>query len=119
MYFANIVVIKRNGTDGASFPLTSPTCLFGRSNDCDIRIQLPQVGLEHCRIEVNENKEIFLVNLDASHAVEVNTEAIVNTVKLCHGDVFTIIDRSFRLAMAPTPRKQSPAKNSPQKILSP
>ena len=30
MLFANIVVIKRNGSDGASFPLTSTTCLFGR-----------------------------------------------------------------------------------------
>jgi len=30
MLFASIVVIKRNGTDGASFPLTSTSCLFGR-----------------------------------------------------------------------------------------
>jgi len=29
-----------------------------RSNECDIRIQLPQVGGEHCRLEVNENKEV-------------------------------------------------------------
>ena len=33
-----------------------------RSNDCDIRIQLPSVGLEHCRLEVNENKEVIYIN---------------------------------------------------------
>ena len=30
MLFANIVVIKRNGTDGLSFPLEATACLFGR-----------------------------------------------------------------------------------------
>lgn len=33
-------------------------CNFYRKPDCDIRIQLPQVSKEHCRIDLNENKEV-------------------------------------------------------------
>lgn len=29
-----------------------------RKPDCDIRIQLPQVSKEHCKIDLNENKEV-------------------------------------------------------------
>ena len=57
--YGKIVVIKRNGSDGALFPLTQHTCQFGRSNDCDIRIQLPNVSKEHCRINVNEKGEVI------------------------------------------------------------
>ena len=56
--YGKIVVIKRNGDDGAQFPVTQTTCLFGRSNDCDIRIQLPNVSKEHCKIDVNEKGEV-------------------------------------------------------------
>lgn len=30
MLHGKIVVIKRSGTDGAQFPLTADTCVFGR-----------------------------------------------------------------------------------------
>ncbi len=30
-----------------------------RKPDCDIRIQLPEVSKEHCRIDLNENKEVM------------------------------------------------------------
>ncbi len=32
-----------------------------RKLDCDIRIQLPQVSKEHCKIELNENKEVIIL----------------------------------------------------------
>lgn len=54
--YGKIIVIKRNGADGAHFPLTTTSCLFGRSNECDIRIQLPNVSKEHCRIDVSHDK---------------------------------------------------------------
>ena len=56
--YGKIIVIKRSGADGAHFPLTSTSCLFGRSNECDIRIQLPNVSKEHCRIDVNADKSV-------------------------------------------------------------
>ncbi|XP_022060583.2 proliferation marker protein Ki-67 isoform X1 [Acanthochromis polyacanthus] len=103
-----IVVIKRSGGDGTEFPLTA-ACLFGRNTDCDIRIQLPQVSREHCRIDLNENKEVVLTNLSSANPTRVNGEALQQSERLKHGDVITIIDRSFRFEYppAPTPKKRS------------
>ncbi|XP_041734234.1 titin isoform X2 [Coregonus clupeaformis] len=101
-----IVVIKRSGGDGTEFPLTA-SCLFGRKPDCDIRIQLPQVSKEHCRIELNENKEVILTNLSSVNPTRVNGEVFQQSECLKHGDLITIIDRSFRFEYppAPTPKK--------------
>ncbi|XP_022599231.1 proliferation marker protein Ki-67 [Seriola dumerili] len=115
-----VVVIKRSGGDGTEFPLTA-TCLFGRKPDCDIRIQLPQVSKEHCRIDLNENKEVILTNLSSVNPTRVNGEALQQSERLKHGDVITIIDRSFRFEYppAPTPKKRSSAggKSETLKVL--
>ncbi|CAN9508526.1 unnamed protein product [Ophioblennius macclurei] len=103
-----IVVIKRSGVDGTEFPLTA-TCLFGRKSDCDIRIQLPQVSKEHCRIDLNENKEVILTNLSSVNPTRVNGEVLQQSERLKHGDVITVIDRSFRFEYPPTP---TPKKRS-------
>uniref|UniRef100_H3D5N7 FHA domain-containing protein n=1 Tax=Tetraodon nigroviridis TaxID=99883 RepID=H3D5N7_TETNG len=103
-----IVVIKRSGGDGTEFPLTA-TCLFGRKPDCDIRIQLPQVSKEHCRIDFNENKEVILTNLSSVNPTRVNGAVLQQSERLKHGDVITVIDRSFRFEYppAPTPKKRA------------
>ncbi|XP_062234580.1 proliferation marker protein Ki-67 isoform X3 [Platichthys flesus] len=105
-----IVVIKRSGGDGTEFPLTA-TCMFGRKPDCDIRIQLPQVSKEHCRIDLNENKEVVLTNLSSVNPTRINGEALQQAERLKHGDVITVIDRSFRFEYppAPTPKKRASA----------
>lgn len=102
-----IVVIKRNGEDGTEFPLTA-SCLFGRKLNCDIRIQLPQVSKEHCRIELNENKELILTNLSSVNPTRINGEALEQSELLKNGDLITIIDRSFRFEYPPpkTPKKK-------------
>uniref|UniRef100_H2LHJ7 Marker of proliferation Ki-67 n=1 Tax=Oryzias latipes TaxID=8090 RepID=H2LHJ7_ORYLA len=84
-----IVVIKRSGVDGTEFPLTA-SCLFGRKPDCDIRIQLPQVSKEHCRIDLNENKEVILTNLSTANPTRVNGEVLAQSERLKHGDTITI-----------------------------
>uniref|UniRef100_A0A8D0D8T1 Marker of proliferation Ki-67 n=1 Tax=Sander lucioperca TaxID=283035 RepID=A0A8D0D8T1_SANLU len=89
-----IVVIKRSGGDGTEFPLIS-TCLIGRRPDCDIRIQLPQVSKEHCRIDLNENKEVILTNLSSVTPTLVNGEALRQSERLKHGDVITVIDHFY------------------------
>ncbi|NXA03241.1 KI67 protein, partial [Sapayoa aenigma] len=94
--YGKIVVIKRNGTDGMVFPLNSNSCLFGRKGECDIRMRLPWVSNEHCKIEINENKEAVLTNLSAVNPTQLNGVCLERPVALKHGDVLTIIDRSFR-----------------------
>ncbi|XP_066520659.1 proliferation marker protein Ki-67 [Hoplias malabaricus] len=116
-----IVVIKRNGADGTEFPLTA-SCLFGRKLDCDIRIQLPQVSKEHCRIEQNENKELILTNLSSVNPTRINGDILQQSERLKHGDLITIIDRSFRFEYPPppTPKKKrlsTSAKGEAIKVL--
>ncbi|KAJ8404839.1 hypothetical protein AAFF_G00332260 [Aldrovandia affinis] len=105
-----IVVIKRSGGDGTEFPLTA-SCLFGRKPDCDIRIQLPQVSKEHCRIDLNENKEVMLTNLSSVNPTCINGAVMNQAERLKHGDIITIIDRSFRFEYPPepTPKKRRPS----------
>ncbi|XP_056101740.1 proliferation marker protein Ki-67-like [Rhinichthys klamathensis goyatoka] len=90
-----IVVIERHGEDGTAFPFTAP-CLFGRKLDCDIRIQLPQVSDEHCKIELNENNELILTNLSSVNPTRINGQVLNQSERLKHGDLITIIDRSYR-----------------------
>ncbi|XP_078079568.1 proliferation marker protein Ki-67 isoform X2 [Mustelus asterias] len=94
--YGKIIVIKRTGADGYNFPLTSSSCLFGRKTDCDIRIQLPHVSKEHCKLEVNENNEVILTNLSEVNRTHLNSKVVLHSERLKHRDVFTIIDRSFR-----------------------
>ncbi|KAJ3607706.1 hypothetical protein NHX12_024757 [Muraenolepis orangiensis] len=106
MSYGKIVVIKRGGGDGTEFPLTT-ACLFGRKADCDIRIQLPHVSKEHCRVELNENKEVILTNISSVNPTRVNGAELQQVERLKHGDIITIIDRSFRFEYPPqqTPKK--------------
>ncbi|XP_062927878.1 proliferation marker protein Ki-67 isoform X2 [Mobula hypostoma] len=94
--FGKIIVIKRTGADGYNFPLTSSSCLFGRKSECDIRIQLPHVSKEHCKLEVNENNEVILTNLSEVNQTLLNGKIIQHSERLKHRDTFTVIDRSFR-----------------------
>ncbi|KAL6474871.1 hypothetical protein MHYP_G00159110 [Metynnis hypsauchen] len=112
--FGKIVVIKRNGADGTEFPLTA-SCLFGRKLDCDIRIQLPQVSKEHCRIELNENKELILTNLSSVNPTRINGEVLQQSERLKHGDLITIIDRSFRFEYPPPPTPKKKRLSSSEK----
>ncbi|XP_059708211.1 proliferation marker protein Ki-67 isoform X2 [Haemorhous mexicanus] len=119
--YGTIVVIKRNGTDGIVFPLTSTSCLFGRKTECDIRMRLPWVSNEHCKIEINENKEAVLTNLSSVNPTQLNGACLEQPVALKHGDVLTIIDRSFRFEypLQSTPkrkRSRSPKDETLQQV---
>uniref|UniRef100_H2YXT6 FHA domain-containing protein n=1 Tax=Ciona savignyi TaxID=51511 RepID=H2YXT6_CIOSA len=118
--YGKIYVIRRNGTDGSQFPLTSRSCLFGRRLDCDIRIQLPTVSNEHCRLEAGENGEFELQNLSPNQT-KVNGDLLKGSTIVRHKDVFTIHDRSFRFeypentAFYKTPAKETTKNETPGK----
>ncbi|XP_017393374.1 proliferation marker protein Ki-67 isoform X2 [Cebus imitator] len=109
-----IVTIKRSGVDGPHFPLSLSTCLFGRGIECDIRIQLPVVSKQHCKIEINE-QEAVLHNFSSTNPTQVNGSVIDEPVQLKHGDVITIIDRSFRYENESL-QKRSKSTEFPRKI---
>ncbi|PIK50986.1 putative nascent polypeptide-associated complex subunit alpha, muscle-specific form isoform X1 [Apostichopus japonicus] len=114
-----VVVIKRSGADGGQFPLTSNQCMFGRTSECDIRIQLPNVSREHCRLDVKPNGEVFVTNLSQVNATTLNKKGIGNPTKIFHRDVFTIVDRSFRFeypvdSVHRTAHRSSPSRKEVQ-----
>ncbi|KAM9618074.1 proliferation marker protein Ki-67 isoform 2-T2 [Trichechus inunguis] len=90
-----LVVIRRTGSDGTHFPLCRDTCLFGRGIECDIRIQLPVVSQQHCKIDIRQ-QEALLINFSTTNPTQLNGAPFNEPVKLKHGDIITIIDRSFR-----------------------
>ena len=92
--FADIVVIKRNGEDGKSFPLIERKCTFGQLLHCDIRIQLPNVSKEHCFIQVDSEGQPWLKDISTNGTL-VNGKPIKECI-LHDKDVFIISDRSFR-----------------------
>ncbi|XP_077062242.1 uncharacterized protein LOC143714735 [Siphateles boraxobius] len=99
-FLGKIVVIERHGEDGTEFLFTG-SCLFGRKLDCDIRIQLPEVSDEHCKIEKNENNELILTNLSSGNPTRINGQVLNQSERLKHGDLITIIDRSYRFEYPP------------------
>ncbi len=72
-----------------------------RHTDCQVRIQLPHVSTHHTRLTVDENDGVWIENLSEINHTVVNTVAIQERLKLKHGDIFMISDRSFRYE-APT-----------------
>ncbi|PSN47793.1 hypothetical protein C0J52_08161 [Blattella germanica] len=48
-----IFTIKRNGSDGIRYPVTTETCIIGRGINSDIRIHLQSVSEEHCKISIS------------------------------------------------------------------
>lgn len=59
MYYGFIFVMKSNGTICGRFPMTRKECVFGRSDDCDIRILLDSVSAHHCIIFYLDDKVII------------------------------------------------------------
>ena len=91
-----------------------------RQKDCDIRIQLENVSKKHAQLFVDDNNQVsffrlfirfpvlswifplsqvFVKCLSTHLPVIVNQTALRNTnpaVQLKHGDIFTVVERSFR-----------------------
>ncbi|XP_060027029.1 proliferation marker protein Ki-67 isoform X2 [Erinaceus europaeus] len=109
-----IVTIKRSGLDGPHFPLSLSSCLFGRGVECDIRIQLPVVSRQHCSIQVRE-QEATLFNFSTVNPTRLNGAVLAEPAQLRHGDIITIVDRSFRYEKENPPSgSQSAASPGPR-----
>ncbi|XP_076115885.1 uncharacterized protein LOC143083518 [Mytilus galloprovincialis] len=64
--------------------------------DCDIIINHTNVSNKHCGIWILDNGEAKITNFSTDYPLKVNNQVITKPGKLNHGDVFTIVDRSFR-----------------------
>jgi pSer/pThr/pTyr-binding forkhead associated (FHA) protein len=98
--YGYIVVIKRDGSDGARFPMKAKEITIGRALQNSIQIALDSVSAKHASLEIDpENNEMFIIN-HSQNGTKLNNENIAAKTNLSNGDVFTCINRSFRVEFA-------------------
>ena len=96
--FGRIVVLKKDGSEGAFFCVQNQDITIGRDKEADIRIKITTVSKTHARIYVDENGNCNLLHLSKTNPTVVNGECISNinsTVALVDGDKFVVGEREF------------------------
>ena len=53
-----IVIIKRSGKDGVSFPMNQDVCTIGQHQDSDIRVQLENISSRHAQVCIKKNGQV-------------------------------------------------------------
>jgi FHA domain-containing protein len=74
--------------DGRSLRVDKRRVLLGRSRECDIQIEDPNVSRRHAELR-QEGSSYWIVDLDSTNGVEVNGRR-VKRAKLDEGDTFTV-----------------------------
>ena len=98
-FYGCIVVEKRSGADGSTFPLINEDCLLGRAEGCDIQIRPPIVSKVHAKLKVQVNDGLVnITTLSKTNNIKLNGVPIPKDtpVLLYQSDIFTIGDRHFR-----------------------
>src|SRR5579884_3289043 len=82
--------------DGQEKRVDKRRILLGRSRECDVQVEDPNVSRRHAELR-QEGSTYWIVDLDSTNGVEVNGRR-VKRAKLEPGDVFTVgsTDVSFR-----------------------
>jgi len=83
---------------GQLIPLVKPEMVVGRSQDCDLVINGPDVSRWHCRISRTEG-QVFLADLDSTRGTCVNGTR-VKRARLHDGDLIEIAGQVFRVLVS-------------------
>src|SRR5437763_8728878 len=74
--------------DGRTLRVDKRSVLLGRSRECDIQIEDPNVSRRHAELR-QEGSVYWIIDLDSTNGVEVNGHN-VKRAKLAPGDTFTV-----------------------------
>jgi hypothetical protein len=74
--------------DGHTMRVDKRRVLLGRSRECDIQVEDPNVSRRHAELR-QEGSSYWIVDLDSTNGVEVNGKR-VKRAKLSSGDTFTV-----------------------------
>jgi hypothetical protein len=80
--------VARLTWDGQELQVTKRRVLLGRSRECDIQVEDPNVSRRHAELR-QEGASYWIVDLDSTNGVEVNGRR-VKRAKLESGDSFTV-----------------------------
>lgn len=68
---------------------------IGRSETCSLRIMVPEISREHCRI-FKEEENFFIEDLNSLNGTKINNEDVKNKVELKNGDLVSIVFNDFK-----------------------
>lgn len=111
---AGELVLQNGRQAGARRPLVEPTTFVGRSQGCDILLNIDGVDPLHCLLVFGPDG-VQLRDLNSVHGTYVNgvrTERIL----LQHGDVLKVGPFQFRLELPPAASKNGPGDTSAQDL---
>ncbi|HET8529065.1 MAG TPA: DUF3662 and FHA domain-containing protein [Gaiellaceae bacterium] len=80
--------VARLSWDGRDMRVEKRRVLLGRSRECDIQVEDPNVSRRHAELR-QEGPGYWIVDLDSTNGVEVNGKR-VKRAKLSSGDTFTV-----------------------------
>jgi pSer/pThr/pTyr-binding forkhead associated (FHA) protein len=85
--------------DGRNKLVDKQRLVLGRSRDCDVTVQDPNVSRRHAELR-QEGATYWIVDLDSTNGTEVNGRR-VQRAKLADGDVLTIGSTEVRFERRP------------------
>jgi pSer/pThr/pTyr-binding forkhead associated (FHA) protein len=103
----SLVMFKADG-QRKEFPLHKSVVTLGRKHTCDLRIPIPSVSREHCRLEVDD-EAVVIRDLGSSNGTAVNDEPI-QEARLSPGDKITIGPVHFVVTVDGEPADIHPVK---------
>jgi hypothetical protein len=80
--------VARLSWDGQDLRVDKRRVLLGRSRECDIQVEDPNVSRRHAELR-QEGPSYWIVDLDSTNGIEVNGKR-VKRAKLEPGDTFTV-----------------------------
>lgn len=97
------LVLQNGRQAGTRRPLGTPTTFIGRTQGCDIRLNVDGVDPMHC-VLIPRADGIHLRDLNSAQGTSVNGEQVESAL-LCHGDLLKVGPFEFRVELPPAPPK--------------
>jgi pSer/pThr/pTyr-binding forkhead associated (FHA) protein len=106
-----LVMFKTDG-QRKDFPLISSRTVIGRGENCDLRVPLPSVSRQHCRLET-EGDQVRLKDLGSSNGTYVNNRRVTEAT-ISAGDRIVVGPIVFTAQIDGEPAQVRPVKTRGQ-----
>lgn len=103
----SLVIVQSNGKT-QEVPVNKPRLVFGRKEECQVRLPVSSVSREHCELRV-EGDKVLVRDLGSSNGTYVNAER-VQEAQLSPGDLLAIGPAVFILRIDGQPAEINPAE---------
>lgn len=112
-----ILVMFRPDGQRRDFPISKPSTLIGRGEECSMRVPLSQVSRKHCEL-IQNNGYLKLKDLGSSNGTYVNGKRVLEK-KLKAGDRLQIGSLVFTVQIDGQPAQIEPLLSAPSPTTTP